>query len=567
MNRSFKSAVITFFAGVIFMAGCSDNKSTTSGALDATAAKCFTDYVDGYTGLANAYQGVSESQDKAEWGKNHYESHGHKEGRALPDGCVAYLKNTDTVWAAYVDSYPDLKASYEAQKASLAKTSELEKKARFGENHYKTVGHKERRSLPSGASGLGLGNRPPPSVTASPSTSEAEAEEVEAEAEAEAEATPEAAPTVSLACATASISEDGGTSNCTLTLSKTYSQAVTVTVAYSGTATAGTDYSGNTTSHTISAGSTTTSWTITGINDNAGGGGGDNGESDETIVIDIASVTNGTEQNTQTASISLPNVCIAPGQAINNNSDFSAAITDWFASPSGASATYGNITQWCTGAVTDMSDALGDYLCKFGWYSGAKCSFNEDISGWDVSNVTDMSGMLQGVAFNQDISGWDVGNVRNMSELFNGNTAFNQNIGGWNTSNVTDMSSMFAGTSFTQYIGGWNTSNVTNMNFMFNNSPFNQNIGNWTTSSLISATAMFADTSSFNQDISSWDVSNVTSMGYMFQRATSFNKNLSTWDVSKVTASGSCDNMSNLASSWNNAFKPGQTAGHPCNGE
>ncbi len=521
----------------------------TSGTLDTTASKCFTGYVDGYTGLANAYQGVAESQDKAEWGKNHYESHGYKEGRALPDGCVAYLKNTDAVWAAYVDSYPDLKAAYEKQKASLAKTSELEKKARFGENHYKSAGYKSNRSLPKGASSLGLGNPKPKGKKKS------------AEPAAESGgAVAETLPTVSLACATASISEDGGTSNCTLTLSKTYSQAVTVTVAYSGSATAGTDYSGNTTSHTISAGSTTTSWTITGINDS------DNGESDETIVIDIASVTNGTEQNTQTASISLPNVCIAPGQAIND-ANFSAAITDWFASPSGASATYGNITQWCTGAVTDMSGALGDYLCKFSWYSGAKCSFNEDISGWDVSNVTDMSDLLTGVPFNQDISGWDVGNVRNMSGLFSGNTAFNQNIGGWNTSNVTNMSSMFADTSFNQNIGGWNTSNVTNMNFMFNNSPFNQNIGNWTTSSLISTYGMFADTSSFNQDISSWDVSNVTSMAYMFQRATSFNKNLSTWDVSKVTASSSCDNMSYLASSWNDAYKPGQTAGHPCNGE
>ena len=539
----------------LVVVGCSDSNNTTSGTLDTTAAKCFTGYVDGYTGLTNAYQGVAESQDKAEWGKNHYESHGYKEGRALPDGCVAYLKNTDETWAAYVDSYPDLKAAYEAQKASLAKTPELQKKARFGENHYKSAGYKSNRSLPKGASTLGLGNSKP------------KGKKKGAEPAAESGgAVAETLPTVSLACATASISEDGGTSECTLTLSKTYSQAVTVTVAYSGSATAGTDYSGNTTSHTISAGSTTTSWTITGLNDNSGGGGGDNGESDETIVIDIASVTNGTEQNTQTASISLPNVCIAPGTAITD-ANFSAAITDWFASPSGASATYGNITQWCTGAVTDMSNALGDYLCTFSWYSGAKCSFNEDISGWDVSNVTDMSDLFTGVPFNQDISGWDVGNVRNMSNLFNGNTAFNQNIGGWNTSNVTNMSNMFAGTSFNQNIGGWNTSNVTNMSFMFNSSPFNQNIGNWTTSSLTTTYGMFSDASSFNQDISSWNVSNVTSMGYMFQRATSFNKNLSAWNVSKVTASGYCDNMSNLASSWIDAYKPGQTAGHPCNGE
>jgi surface protein len=36
-------------------------------------------------------------------------------------------------------------------------------------------------------------------------------------------------------------------------------------------------------------------------------------------------------------------------------------------------------------------------------------AFNQDISGWDVSNVTDMKGMfLNTTAFNQDLSGWCV---------------------------------------------------------------------------------------------------------------------------------------------------------------
>jgi surface protein len=35
--------------------------------------------------------------------------------------------------------------------------------------------------------------------------------------------------------------------------------------------------------------------------------------------------------------------------------------------------------------------------------------FNEDISGWDVSNVTNMHNMFAcAKSFNQDISGWDV---------------------------------------------------------------------------------------------------------------------------------------------------------------
>jgi len=538
---------ISVLSLLLIIAGCSGSNNTTSGTLDTTAAKCFTGYVDGYTGLANAYQGVAESQDKAEWGKNHYESHGYKEGRALPDGCVAYLKNTNETWVAYVDSYPDLKASYEAQKASLAKTPELEKKARWGENHYKTVGFKESRRLPNAASGLGLGNPPPPSVTASASTSEAEAEAEEAEAEAAPESTPEAAPTVTLACATASISEDGGTSECTLTLSKTYSQAVTVTVAYSGSATAGTDYSGNTNSHTISAGSTTTSWTITGLNDS------DNGESDETIVIDIASVTNGTEQDTQTASISLPNICIAPGQAITDNTDFGNAITDWF---SNAGATYGNITQWCTGNVTDMS-----------WKFFAK-TFNEDVSGWDVSNVTNMERMFAASTFNRSLNSWDVSAVQNMKDMFS-DSAFNGDISGWNTSGATSMEAMFRNTSaFNGNIGNWDVSAVQDLEDMFKQAQvFNRDIGNWSTSSVTNMNEMFQSAPAFNQDISGWNTGSVTDMGWMFANyisgggTTAFNQNLSGWNVSSLTR---CTGISLNATYWTSA---GRKPGGLCSGQ
>ena len=39
-------------------------------------------------------------------------------------------------------------------------------------------------------------------------------------------------------------------------------------------------------------------------------------------------------------------------------------------------------------------------------------SFNQDISNWDVSNVTDMNYMFTNAKkFNQDISSWDVNNV------------------------------------------------------------------------------------------------------------------------------------------------------------
>ena len=65
-------------------------------------------------------------------------------------------------------------------------------------------------------------------------------------------------------------------------------------------------------------------------------------------------------------------------------------------------------------------------------------SFNQDISSWDVSNVTNMSGMFGNSSFNQDISSWDVSNVTNMSSMFQ-DSPFNQDIGSWDVSNVTTM--------------------------------------------------------------------------------------------------------------------------------
>jgi len=71
-------------------------------------------------------------------------------------------------------------------------------------------------------------------------------------------------------------------------------------MAYSGTATAGTDYSARGGYRRVfKPYRTSNSWTIKGISDS------DTSEGDETIVVDISSVTNATEDGTQQASLTL----------------------------------------------------------------------------------------------------------------------------------------------------------------------------------------------------------------------------------------------------------------------
>ncbi|KAL7491152.1 hypothetical protein ACHAWT_000622 [Skeletonema menzelii] len=89
-----------------------------------------------------------------------------------------------------------------------------------------------------------------------------------------------------------------------------------------------------------------------------------------------------------------------------------------------------------------------DVLATYGWPIGSWCigptvnslsrvfmnrkTFNEDISGWQVGNVTDMWGMFLGATtFNQDLSTWDISSVIDMKSMFMGATSFQQDLCAW----------------------------------------------------------------------------------------------------------------------------------------
>ena len=72
-----------------------------------------------------------------------------------------------------------------------------------------------------------------------------------------------------------------------------------------------------------------------------------------------------------------------------------------------------------------------------------------------------------------NISEWDTSEITDMSELFKDKTTFTElddmSIGNWNTSNVTNMSRMFQGASKFEglTLGKWDTTKVTDMSMMF----------------------------------------------------------------------------------------------------
>ena len=220
---------------------------------------------------------------------------------------------------------------------------------------------------------------------------------------------------------------------------------------------------------------------------------------------------------------------------IMTDSSIRTAVAAWLSNPVAAEATYGHISTWDTGAVTDMAELF----CDKSWCSishSAGSSFNDDISAWDTSGVTDMHYMFAGASsFNQDLSGWRVDSVTSFDSTFNGASKFNGPIGDWRVDEVTRMHGMFyEASSFNQPIGDWCVDKVTSTRGMFTRaSTFDQDISNWRVDKVTNMRYMFYSASKFNQDIGGWRVDNVLDMSQMFAHASSFYQNLD-WCVGDI---------------------------------
>ena len=222
-------------------------------------------------------------------------------------------------------------------------------------------------------------------------------------------------------------------------------------------------------------------------------------------------------------------------------------VTDMSGMFYGAASFDQSLNGWNVSQVTDMSNMF---------YFAA--SFDRPLNGWNVSQVTDMGGMFYGaLTFNGNVSSWNVSQVTDMSYMFSAASAFDGDISGWNVSQVTSMLRMFFGASdFDGDISGWNVSQVTDMLEMFSGaSSFDRPLNGWNVSSVTIMNSMFSGASNFNQPLNDWNVSSVIHTDNMFYNATSFNQPLNDWNVSSVTTMGSmfrhASNFNGDISGWN----------------
>ena len=154
-------------------------------------------------------------------------------------------------------------------------------------------------------------------------------------------------------------------------------------------------------------------------------------------------------------------------------------------------------------------------------------------------------------ANNVDLSSFDTSNVTNMTGMFLYSSLKNLDLSKFNTSSVTDMTAMFAGTSnlTSLNLDSFDTSNVTNMCTMFGASAIKElTMSGFNTSKVIDMSSMFASTSNLVLlDLNDFDTSKVTDMRSMFANSSITTLDISSFDTSKVTNMNNMfENASNL---------------------
>ena len=165
-----------------------------------------------------------------------------------------------------------------------------------------------------------------------------------------------------------------------------------------------------------------------------------------------------------------------------------------------------------------------------------------DISNFDTSKVTQMSGMFSGMSSltSLDLSNFNTSKVWDMDSMFRGMSSLTSlNLSNFDTSRVAYMRWMFSGmSSLTSFKFSHFGHFYVKMDGMFSgmSSLTSLDLSNFDTSAATSMRVMFSDMSSLTSlDLSSFNTSNVTDMEGMFYNVSSLTSlDLSNLDTSKV---------------------------------
>jgi hypothetical protein len=224
----------------------------------------------------------------------------------------------------------------------------------------------------------------------------------------------------------------------------------------------------------------------------------------------------------------------------------SSLVVDW-----GDGSSYDTYTT--TGNVTHTYATAGSYKIRIRSGTVGRIAFGEDSCTPTLLTAVDrvISASLGLVsAYNMfngctNIASWAAGffnaasaNVTNFNSMFYGLPTFNEDLSGLDVSNGTTFAYMLRGCNvFNRDISGWNMSKAEYLHYMlYNCYQFNQNISGWNVSGAIKLHYMFYNCYAFNQDISFWEVNQVEDFTSMLQNCVSFKQNLENWTANNASA-------------------------------
>ena len=236
---------------------------------------------------------------------------------------------------------------------------------------------------------------------------------------------------------------------------------------------------------------------------------------------------------------------------------FNADLSGWDVSSvhdmsnmfSGATSFNRDLTSWNTVNVYSASNMF--YGATAWLNSHAHLNDDGPPDRWCDSNCAfpaDGQALKAAVAFclnaNAD------GNCDCSQSAINCRHGLNQPMSEWDVSQVTDMSGLFQhgrsdGYSSSYYITGINAQS------------FNADISRWNTHAVTSMSHMFSNAQSFNGDISRWNTQSLAFMQNMFENAKSFDVDITEWTCDAYERLRTRDNVENMftgADAWHASY-------------
>lgn len=203
----------------------------------------------------------------------------------------------------------------------------------------------------------------------------------------------------------------------------------------------------------------------------------------------------------------------------------------------------------------------------FSMFKGCSSLTALDLSGWNLNNVIDMSGLFQYCSSLTSLKlpkVLDTKKIQSMTSMFSGCSALTSiDLSGWNVDNVTEMGDLFYGCSNLKglNLSGWTPKSLTKIYRMFLNctSLESINLSGWNLENMTEIQYMFsACTSLKTVDLSNWKTPKLSVLGRLINGCGSLTyANLSGWDVSSlyqidVYPFSGCVNLVTLdLSGWN----------------